>query len=94
MVTLREEERSISRMPGFADRLVILGDFPSAQGRWFPFAYEVIIMQWSSILSVNERWKEKRLSTVNSASYRGCDVALAAAPMLFEVMKQSIGFRV
>lgn len=95
MVSLQEEEKAAIRMPGFAQRLLTLGDMPrgTTSGRWFPFAYEVIIMQWAAVLSEPDRRKEKPSTALNDASQRAVGVAIAGAPMLFEVVKQSIGFR-
>ena len=101
-------EKDISlKLPTFLDRLVSLGNGNGAKGRWFPFAYEIIIMQWVAILT------DQRASSTDAASddknssasrhNDGCladaasrtgGVIVACAPVLFEIIKQSLGWRI
>jgi hypothetical protein len=104
MSTLRKEESTAVKLPSFVDRLVFIGSSSYDSARWFPFAYEVIIMQWAAFLIEQRKSGEKfgadRSSgtdvneNLNQAAMRAIGVAVASAPMLFEVIKQSLGFRV
>jgi hypothetical protein len=104
--TLVKEEAFALKLPDFAERLAIVGKMSSEASRWFPFSYEVIIMQWAAFLVEQRKSGEKNTldraigssSDVNEslhhAAMRAIGVAVAGAPMLFEVIKQSLGFRV
>lgn len=105
MFTLKKEETTAVKLPSFLDRLVIIGSVSSDSARWFPFAYEVIILQWAAFLLEQRKSGEKapdRTSTssfdgnedLTHAAMRSVGVAVASAPMLFEVIKQSLGFRI
>lgn len=106
MSTLKKEESTAVTLPCFVDRLELLGNSSCDSARWFPFAYEVIIMQWAAFLIEQRKSGEKpasdRASGISSdanenlsqAAMRAVGVAVASAPMLFEVIKQSLGFRV
>lgn len=99
MSTLRNEERSAIALPDFADRLIAIGKCGSEAARWFPYAYEAIIFQWAGILREQEvadrnaRRDAQEEATANAAA-RTVGVAVAAAPMLYEIIKQSLAFRV
>jgi hypothetical protein len=116
--TLNTEESTAIKLPDFADRLIAAGKNSSNKARWFPFAYEVIILQWSSILiqqrAAGEKSRTDRSTqatgnsnhnhppsspspvdeSVAAAAARSIGVAVAGAPMLFEIIKQSLGFRI
>ena len=104
--TLSKEMSTSIKLPNFADRLSIISKMSPDSGRWFPYAYEVVIMQWSSFLIEQRRSGEKGCSDksegpvlsveehLHKAAMRAIGVTVAAAPMLFEVIKQSLGFRV
>jgi hypothetical protein len=113
--TLKMEECTAIKLPDYADRLIAAGKNFSTKARWFPFAYEVIILQWSSILiqqrAAGEKSRPDRSTqaansnhppsapspideSVAAAAARSIGVAVAGAPMLFEVIKQSLGFRI
>jgi len=111
MTTLKKEEAAITRLPNFIDRLALIGKKSETSSRWFPYAYEVIIMQWCAILVAQRRLTEKAGSgaaqtgstesmdgeaeaMMAQAAVRSIGVAIASAPMLFEIIKQSLGFRI
>ena len=50
MSTLSQEIGLSLKLPSFVDRLASLGDSNVQAGRWFPYTYEIIIMQWAAIL--------------------------------------------
>jgi hypothetical protein len=108
--TLRKEEAGSVKLPDFIDRLTLIGKSSAFSARWFPFAYEVVIMQWSAILAEQRKSGEHspvdrqsgHFSTASAvsankhlvqAASRSVGVAVASAPLLFEVIKQSLGFR-
>jgi hypothetical protein len=104
--TLAKEESTAVKLPTFAQRLSIIGESGNESARWFPYAYEVIIMQWSIFL-VEQRKSGETFTpdksngeisyieeSLNQAAMRAIGVTVASAPMLFEVIKQSLGFRV
>jgi len=113
--TLKSEESTFVKLPSFVDRLVTIGDTSPNNARWFPYAYEVIILQWAAILMEQRKVGEKKSTTkaanersavlgarhntvvnenLSHAALRSIGVAVAGAPMLFEVIKKSLGFRV
>ena len=114
--TLKNEENKSLVLPDFSDRLISLERQSAHTARWFPFGYEVIILQWAAILveqrALGERvrpergWKGDRAGESSSdggsssnegiaeAATRSIGVAVAGAPLLFEVIKESLGFRV
>lgn len=118
MSTLKSEESTFIKLPSFVDRLVLIGDASIVNARWFPYAYEVIIMQWAAIFIEQKNLGEKKqtispashpeylsgmspFSTISEANQnlshaavRSIGVAVAGAPMLFEIIKKSLGFRV
>lgn len=115
MSTLRSEASTSVKLPNFVDRLLVIGDSSPINARWFPFAYEVIIMQWAAVLIEQRKVGEKPPTTkpaserptgqsvrpnassneyLSHAALRSIGVAVAGAPMLFEVIKKSLGFRV
>lgn len=107
--TLTKEESKCIVLPDFADRLISLEGQSANNARWFPFGYEVIILQWAAILveqrALGERgWKSDRPGDpspdgvsvnegITEAAARSIGVAVAGAPLLFEVIKDSLGFR-
>jgi hypothetical protein len=104
--TLSKELSTSIKLPNFADRLTNISKSSHDSGRWFPYAYEVVIMQWSTFLIEQRRSGEKSPAdraegpvsaveeNLNKAAMRAIGVTVASAPMLFEVIKQSLGFRV
>ncbi|KAL7581257.1 hypothetical protein ACA910_006028 [Epithemia clementina (nom. ined.)] len=113
--TLKNEGTKSIALPDFADRLISLERQSAYNARWFPFGYEVIILQWAAILgeqrASGERvrpergWKAERAGEtpaegvsanegVALAASRSVAVAIAGAPLLFEVIKDSLGFRI
>jgi hypothetical protein len=109
MSTLRKEKELCMRLPNFADRLASLGKSENIVGRWFPFAYELIIMQWVAILSAqrasagdananidlqNQSSATDHDAGLSEAASRTGGVIIACAPILFEIVKQSLGWRV
>jgi len=109
MSTLKKEESTCIRLPSYVDRLVLMGKKSDNSSRWFPYAYEVVIMQWCAILIAQRRLTEKAgtpthvsqgsdefdagSEAISQAAIRSIGVAVASAPFLFEVIKQSLGFR-
>jgi hypothetical protein len=113
MSTMLKEETGCMRLPNFAERLMFVAQNPRAHdARWYPYAYEVIIMQWCAIL-IAQRQAVEPLTTMKcekidgqdldefaesaalkKAAVRSSGVSIASAPMLFEIIKHSIGFRV
>jgi hypothetical protein len=106
MRTLEQEISSSVKLPSFVDRLAALGNPQVRHGRWFPFVYEVIIMQWIAILLEQQSLVEtsrdfgirnqstEANETLADASSRTSGAIIACAPVLFEVIKQSLGARV
>eukprot|EP00535_Pseudo-nitzschia_heimii_P008056 CAMPEP_0197181318 /NCGR_PEP_ID=MMETSP1423-20130617/5641_1 /TAXON_ID=476441 /ORGANISM="Pseudo-nitzschia heimii, Strain UNC1101" /LENGTH=3706 /DNA_ID=CAMNT_0042631551 /DNA_START=249 /DNA_END=11369 /DNA_ORIENTATION=- len=101
MTTLSQEFDISLKMPNFADRLVALGETESQYGRWFPYTYEIIIMQWATILMEQQRYmvdpincNRQQNETVVDAASRTIGYIVACAPILLEIIKQSIGERI
>lgn len=114
MSALKQEENNSFKLPGFAERLMIAGKLSNKSARWFPFAYEVVILQWAAILMAQRAAGEKNRSdganqshqgqnpeseesanqSVSQAAARSIGVAVAGAPLLFEIIKHSLGFRI
>lgn len=105
MTTLSQEIQLSLKLPNFADRLVSLGASESQTGRWFPYTYEIIIMQWAAILmeqqrsamdpnNVNGEALSEHNEAIIDAASRTTGYIVACAPVLFEVIKQSLGARV
>ena len=114
MSTLKSEESVCVKLPSYVDRLVIIGDSSPVDARWFPYTYEVIIMQWAAMLFEQRKIGERKPASMTSgdqssghcthpqysngslshAALRCVGVAVAGAPLLFEVIKKSLGFRV
>ncbi|ACI65622.1 predicted protein [Phaeodactylum tricornutum CCAP 1055/1] len=111
MSTLQREDGNSCQLPDYVDRLVAFGRSSSRSGRWFPYIYEIIIMQWAGILSQQSGQGEKPRrenpgeapknfsvpsgdDNLNEVAFRALGVAVASAPLLFEVIKKSLGFRV
>lgn len=107
MGTLKAETKLSIKLPSFVDRLAALGDTEVEEGRWFPFTYEVIILQWAAILveqqnimsgpnlegSFQNQLTDGGEALADAAS-RTFGAIIACAPILFEIIKQSIGSRV
>lgn len=105
MTTLAQEIEHSLKLPNFADRLDALGASETQMGRWFPYTYEIVIMQWAAILVEQQRsaidirnvrgraLSEQHEAIVDAAS-RTTGYIVACAPVLFEVIKQSLGARV
>ena len=55
MTTLSQEFKLCLKLPNYVDRLAALGASDNQTGRWFPFTYEIIIMQWSAVLAEQQR---------------------------------------
>jgi hypothetical protein len=105
MTTLSQEIELTLKLPNFADRLVSLGASKTQTGRWFPYTYEIIIMQWAAILMEQQRSTLDSNSNMDAASFeekeaiqdaasRTTGYIVACAPVLFEVIKKSLGARV
>lgn len=115
MSTLQKEESTGFKLPNFVDRLTAVGKSTDRSARWFPYAYEVIIMQWAAILTEQRTSGEQSTSdsvgdpavpspsspsvpvvdaSLAHAASRAIGVAVASAPLLFEVIKQSLGYRI
>jgi hypothetical protein len=120
MSSLAEEEENTVRLPNYLDRLVTFGKGDGA-GRWCPYAYEVIILQWVALLVAQRRSGENTESNsefetpnlsesveteyppgtfsdtkqgLTDAALRARGVAIACAPVLLEIIKKSIAWRV
>ncbi|KAL3910930.1 MAG: hypothetical protein SGILL_007490, partial [Bacillariaceae sp.] len=106
MGTLELEIQMSLKLPSFFDRLAALGNSKSKHGRWFPFVYEVVIMQWVAILLEQQAMMEPNKTNrsrdplsgggeaLSDAASRTSGAIIACAPVLFEVIKQSLGARV
>lgn len=105
MSTLSQEKEISTKLPTFIDRLILLEGSGSKSGRWFPFAYEVITMQWLALLREQQKSMLKDDSddvksegegdgSLSEAASRTGGVVIACAPVLLEVIKQSLGWRV
>jgi hypothetical protein len=114
MSTLEKEESRSRRLPNFLDRLMAIAKSSDHTARWFPYAYEVIIMQWAAILIEQRTSGDKTgpdpsggpsglqsrsgvpgaYKSLAHAASRAIGVAVASAPLLFEVIKQSLGYRI
>ena len=105
MTTLSQELKLCLKLPNYVDRLAALGASDNQTGRWFPFTYEIIIMQWSAVLAEQQRSSMdlktlkgdtafERNDAVADAASRTTGYIVACAPILFEVIKQSLGARV
>lgn len=116
MSTLQKEESSSRKLPNFIDRLMAMGKSSDHTARWFPYAYEVIILQWAAILIEQRTSGDKPApdpsgglsipghgsrtgvpavdKSLAHAASRAIGVAVGSAPLLFEVIKQSLGFRI
>jgi hypothetical protein len=110
MSTLSGEMDSSIKLPNFFDRLVSLQASNHESRRWFPFAYEILIMQWLALLRKQQAQStdtrsdhlhqaSTRLSyddnnSLSEAASRTGGVVIACAPVLFEIIKQSLGWRV
>jgi hypothetical protein len=107
MGTLEKEIKLSIKLPNFVDRLAALGNPEVKTGRWFPYTYEVVIMQWVTILleqqsfnmdptrdSRNHDQATDGGEALAEAASRTSGAIIACAPVLFEVIKQSLGARV
>jgi hypothetical protein len=107
MGTLKPEIGSSIKLPSFVDRLAALGNSDVKHGRWFPYVYEIIILQWAAVLveqqsnmSEVSRDAAKKIQlneggeALADAAARTCGAVIACAPVFFELIKQSIGHRV
>jgi len=92
------------QVPTFIDRLSAMGRSCNSTARWYPYTYEVIIHQWAAILieqgRIGRQESQLEFETFSSedvlsqAAWRSIGLAVAAAPLLLEVIKQSLGFRI
>jgi len=107
MSTLSHEIEISLKLPSYSDRLATLGDSNVQNGRWFPYTYEIIIMQWAAILIEQQRsvidsskdsgkkhQSAEGNDAISDAASRTSGAIIACAPVLFEVIKQSLGARV
>lgn len=107
MTTLFEETSTQTKLPHFIDRLIAMKERSAKSGRWFPFAYEVIIMQWAALLQEQRTSESDNANDLGAqpifadgenhladAASRTTGVAIACAPVLFDVIKQSLGWRI
>lgn len=89
-------------LPSFKERMMQL--HTENEGRWFPYTYEVIILQWASILAQQTKRKQSRsglfvesnepVNILKEAAYKARGVSIACAPILFDVIKKSLSFRI
>eukprot|EP00978_Attheya_sp_CCMP212_P024170 scaffold75561_cov55-Attheya_sp.AAC.3 len=98
-------------LPGFLDRLSTLRKRGEC-GRWYPYAYEVIIFQWVAILVEQTKSGEQKRNSGShgarpssssmpqktnkylvDAAQKARGVTIGCAPILFEVIKKSLGWR-
>ncbi len=91
-------------LSSFRDRISQLGK--ENGGRWFPYTYEVIILQWATILAQQTKRKQLRkvvdveaessgdTSILKEAAHKARGVSIACAPILFDIIKKSLGFRI
>lgn len=113
MSALEDEESHVFAIPSYAGRISSLKK-SGESGRWFPYAYEVIIFQWVAILSEQRRTGDKgsrglESRSVDSDDYRQSldwsqcltdssqrvkGMAISCAPVLFEIIKKSLGSRI
>jgi hypothetical protein len=100
----REEVKNVViPLPSYLDRISSQRT-KEAQGRWFPYAYEVIIFQWLAVLNEQRKKSTKmpgkdKLSPAISqslldAALKARGVSISCAPILFAIIKQSLGFRI
>ena len=108
MTTLSQEIGLRLKLPNFAERLASLGASKTMAGRWFPYTYEIIIKQWVAILmeqrgqrrsriNPNEKRRERNPDiddAITGAAFNTNGYSVPCAPVLFEVIKQSLGARV
>ena len=106
MGTLSHEIKLSIKLPSFVDRLAALGNSEVKDGRWFPYTYEIVIMQWVAILSEQQALMDPNKDggnrfppsegseALSEAASRTSGAVIACSPVLFEVIKQSLGARV
>lgn len=106
MTTLTDENKISTKLPLFVDRLMACKDSGTTSFRWFPFTYEVIIIQWAAILDEQRKFESDSANQIHvqetfggdnplaDAASRSSGVAIACAPVLFEIIKQSLGWRI
>ena len=104
----KSPESKVVALTSFYDRNIALKS--KSNGRWFPYVYEVLIFQWAAILSQQTRRQNKsaKTSTKNNvcpespstsnflkeAAHKARGVSISCAPILFEIIKKSLGYRV
>ena len=104
-----DSDHEKTMLPNYASRIVSLGK-RHKQGRWFPYTYEVVIFQWVIFLSEQAKLMEKTRSSRNSsesatrtvptakylsnAASKVYGLSIGCAPVLFEIIKKSLGFRI
>jgi len=96
-----KHESDIVPLPTFLERLASQAE-EEVQGRWFPYAYEVIIFQWRALLGEQRKKKgttEDRVSPAISqslaeAAQKSRGLSISCAPILFAIIRQSLGFRI
>lgn len=79
-------------LPSYLDRLKYQQKFQA--GRWFPYTYEVITFQWVSLLSEQSRKGPKESAMLAEIAQKSFGHTVSCAPVLFTVMKKSLGFRI
>ena len=101
MALLNVELSNSVKLPSFVDRLFAIGKKDEEFPRWFPFTYEIVITHWEAILrrqrdlsSQNPGNQLTNPDVLTHASFRSIGVAVAAAPFLFEIIKNSLGYRI
>lgn len=107
MGTLAQEAKLSLRLPSFIDRLSALGKGNTEYGRWFPYTYEIVIMLWVALLMeqqnlmldhTKEHIRQSKMTdeeeALADAASRTSGAVIACAPVLFQVIKQSLGSRV
>lgn len=117
MFALSKERENTVELPNFIDRFLFqFVNSANGEGRWFPYAYEIIICQWVALLAEQRTSGDhgnfmgsETLGPISGdrqyllndphkvladAAFRTKGVAISCAPVLFEIIKQSLGWRI
>ena len=71
LAALKREESNSLQFPDFVERLMSAGKSSTRNARWFPFAYEVVMLQWAAILIAQRAAGEKNRSDGSHQSKPG-----------------------
>lgn len=91
-------------LPSYIERLELQGT-QEDQGRWFPYTYEVIIMQWLAFLQAqkaksgdtpkgSEGLSQTLRTNLMEATQKARGISISCAPVLFTIIKKSLSFRI